>query len=256
MISIKTPAEIALMHESGRIAGSILQKTCERVKVGVSTLELNNYAEELMRQNGVTASFKAVKNYHFATCINVNEGIVHGLPSEEVILKAGDLVKIDLGVLYQGWHSDTANSVYLPLGNKKQDDSVNKFLRVGQETLKLAIDECRVGRHVSDISRAIETNIEVKNGYSVVYELTGHGLGRELHEDPDIPGVLLGGNKDFVLAEGMTLAVEVIYSLGQGEMVTDADNWTVKTRDGSLAGLFEHSVAITKDGPLVLTELA
>lgn len=256
MITIKTPEEISLMRESGRIAGNILQKTCEQVRVGISTLELNDYAEELMRRIGVTASFKAVKNYHFATCINVNEGIVHGLPSSKIILKAGDLVKIDLGVLYQGWHSDTANSVYLPLGDKKQDDIINKFLAVGQETLKLAIAECRVTKQISDISRVIETNIEVNNNYSVVYELTGHGLGRELHEDPDIPGVLMSGAKDYVLREGMTVAVEVIYSLGQGEMTTASDNWTIQTRDGSLAGLFEHSLAITRDGPLVLTNPA
>lgn len=255
MVSIKTPQEIALMRESGRIAGSILKKTCEQVKVGVSTLELNNFAEKLMRQNGVVASFKTVNHYPFGTCININEGIVHGLPSAKVILKPGDLVKIDLGVIFQGWHSDAASTVYLPSGDEARDDAVQKFLGVGLETLKLAIDECQVGKKVSDISRVIETNIEVNNGYSVVYELTGHGLGQSLHEEPDVPGVLMSGGKDHSLVEGTVLAIEIIYSQGSGGMVTAADNWTISTKDHSLAGLFEHSVAVTAQGPLVLTTL-
>ena len=241
------------MRESGRIAGNILKATCEQVKVGISTLELDNFAEDLIKKAGVTASFKTVEHYAFACCINVNEGIVHGLPSASVILASGDLVKIDLGVIYQGWHSDTASSVYIDSGDAKKDTLVNRFLAVGEETLAQAIAVCKPGNHVSDVSRAIETNIEVNNGYSVVYELTGHGLGRELHEDPDIPGVLMTGS-DPAFKEGMTVAIEVIYALGDGAATTAKDGWTIKTKDGSLAGLFEHSVAATRDGPQILTE--
>ena len=253
MISIKTPEEINLMRESGRIAGRILKATCEQVKVGVSTLELNNLAEDLMRQNNVDASFKTVGKYQFGTCINVNCGVVHGLPSKDVILKPGDVVKIDLGVIYKGWHSDTADTVFLPSADEAQNKIVNRFLEVGRETLRLAIDQCRAGNHVSDISSVIEENIEIKNGYSVNYELTGHGLGRTLHESPDIPGVLVTG-PNYALKDGMTVAIEIIYSLGDGAIKTAKDGWTMETKDGSISGLFEHSIAITSAGPKILTD--
>ena len=241
------------MRASGKIAGQILRELLSNVKVGISTWELNQLAEDLMLQAGVVAGFKTVEDYKFATCINVNNGIVHGLPSKSVILKSGDIVKIDLGVLKDGWHSDVASSIYLPTGDVTIDKPITKFLDCGRQALNKAINECRSGRRLLDISRVIEDTIEIHCGYKVVYELTGHGIGRELHEAPDVPGImLLGPNPK--LEVGMTLAIEVIYSQTGGEMeIADDDGWTINTKDGSQAGLFEETVAITKSGPLVLT---
>ncbi|MCX6784250.1 MAG: type I methionyl aminopeptidase [candidate division WWE3 bacterium] len=251
-ITIKSPEDIKAMRASGIIAGEILKKTAAQVGVGVSTLELNNFAEGLMAENKVEPSFKTVSGYKFGTCINVNDGIVHGLPSKDVIIKAGDVVKIDLGVILDGWHSDTATTVYVPCGDVTKDNIIERFLEVGQITLDKAIDKARVGNKISDISRVIEEEIEEKNGYGVVYELTGHGVGRSLHEDPDIPGVLLMGS-DVTIKEGMVLAIEIIYCFGEGDMKTSSDDWTIVTSDGSIAGLFEHTVAVTLNGPQVLT---
>jgi len=251
-ISLKSEADIKLMRVSGKIAGQLLRELISNVKVGISTLELDQLATELMSKAGVAASFKTVEDYQFATCINVNNGIVHGLPSKDVILKVGDIVKIDLGVLKDGWHSDVASSVYLPTGDAAIDKSITKFLDCGRQALSKALGECRLGKRLLDISRVIEDTIEISGGYKVVYELTGHGIGKELHEAPDVPGVmLLGPNPK--LEVGMTLAVEVIYSQTGGEMEISNDGWTINTKDGSLAGLFEETVAITKSGPLILT---
>lgn len=243
------------MRASGKIAGEILQKTASQVRIGVSTLELNDYAEKLMAENHVEPSFKTVSNYQFGTCINVNDGIVHGLPSRDVLIKAGDVVKIDLGVILDGWHSDTATTVYVPSNDSTKDSIIEHFLSVGQETLVKAIDQARIGNKISDISRVIEEEIETKEGYGVVYELTGHGVGRSLHEDPDIPGVLLMG-PDVTIREDMVLAIEIIYCFGEGNMKTSSDDWTIVTTDGSIAGLFEHTVAIALNGPQVLTAAA
>lgn len=243
------------MRESGRIAGRILKETCGQVRPGISTLELNNFAEDLMKQASVKPSFKTVRNYGFGTCININEGVVHGLPSKNVIVEEGDLVKIDLGVLREGWHSDVASTVFVSLKNDPNgyNKAVGRFLEAGRTALSRAIDQCRSNHRVSDISRAIEDTIEYKYGFTVVPELTGHGLGLELHEKPDVPGVLVIG-ADPVLKEGMTLAIEIIYCQGSGEIKITTDGWTIETVDGSLAGLFEHSVAITASGSKILTE--
>jgi len=251
-ISLKSEVDIKLMRASGKIAGRVLRELISNVKVGISTFELDQLAEDLMSKAGVMASFKTVEDYQFSTCININNGIVHGLPSKGIILKAGDIVKIDLGVIKDGWHSDVASSIYLQTGNVEIDKPITEFLDCGRQALNKSIDQCRSGKRLLDISRVIEDAIEIRGGYKVVYELTGHGIGKELHEAPDVPGVmLLGPNPK--LEVGMTLAVEVIYSQTGGEMEISNDGWTINTKDGSLAGLFEETVAITKSGPLILT---
>jgi methionyl aminopeptidase len=262
LIPIKSPQEIEMMKEGGKIAAEVLAQTLAAVEQGVSTLELNNLAEHLILSAGGKPSFKGFQDYPFATCININEGIVHGLPTERKI-KEGDVVTVDLGVLYKGLHTDNARTVKVqsaksgqagePVGSSKVQNSLDKFLGTGQLALEEAIKQCQVGKTVGDISHAIQTTVEGA-GYNVTRELGGHGVGRELHEPPFIPG--FGSPKTGpVLKEGMTLAIEVIYTAGSGKMRTLDDDWTVVTADGRLAGLFEHSIAITATGPIILTLL-
>ena len=251
MIPIKTPEEIEIMKEGGKIAAEVLAKVLAEAEVGISTLELDALAEKLILEAGGKPSFKGFEGYPFATCINVNEGIVHGLPTKRK-LKEEDLLTVDLGVLYKGWHTDTARTVEVQSEKLKVQSSIGKFLETGQEALEKAIEQCQVGNHVGGISHAIQTTIE-KKGYNVARELGGHGVGKQLHEPPFIPGLGQSGEGP-VLREGMTLAVEVIYASGNGKMAVLNDGWTVVTVSGKVAGLFEDTVAVTKSGPVVLTK--
>ncbi len=246
MIKLKTPEEIAVMRRGGRIAGEVLNTLVKRAKEGVSTKALDSLAEDMILKAGGQPGFKRVDGYSWATCINLNEGVVHGLPNERR-LKTGDVVSIDLGVYLEGFNTDTSTSFVV--GNSSPERA--NFLEVGARTLSDIIDLCHPGNRLGDISALISSRIEGA-GYSVVRELTGHGVGRDLHEDPLIPG-FGRANSGVELLEGMTLALEVIYALGGGDLALEADGWTFSTRDGKIAGLFEHSVAITKEGPLVLT---
>jgi methionyl aminopeptidase len=245
MIHLKTPQEIGLMRESGIIAASALKNVISEVKVGVTLLELDKIAEKTILEAGAKPSFKMVEDYPFTTCLNINSGVVHGMPSKYV-LKSGDLLSIDLGAFYKGFHSDLSWTI--EVGSDKEQ----KFLETGKKALNSAIFSCIVGNHVGDASNAIQTTVEAV-GYTVSRDLVGHGLGRELHEDPYVPGYGKKGSGP-LLKEGMVLAIEVIYQKGKPRLVLERDNWTLSTADGSLAGLFEHSVAITENGPIVLTE--
>ena len=233
------------MKEGGKISARVLDLVLAAARPGISTLELDTLAEKLILSAGGKPSFKGFENYPFTTCINVNEGIVHGLPTKRK-LKVGDVLTVDLGVLYKGLHTDTARTI--EVGSLK----LKKFLDAGQKALERAIEQCQVGNHVGDISQAIQTTIE-KVGYSVARELGGHGVGKRLHEPPFIPGLGQSGEGP-VLREGMTLAVEVIYASGNGKMAVLNDGWTVVTVSGKVAGLFEDTVAFTKSGPVVLTK--
>lgn len=245
MIPIKTPKEIEIMKEGGKISARVLDEVLAAVKPGISTLELNNLAEESILKAGGKPSFKGFDDYPFATCINVNEGIVHGLPTKRK-LKAGDIVTVDLGVFHKGLHTDTARTI-------KVQSSIDKFLETGQNALERAIEQCQIGNHIGDISHAIQTTVE-KAGYNMARELGGHGVGKNLHEPPFIPGLGHPGEGP-VLKEGMTLAIEVIYARGNGKIEVLNDGWTVIAVDGNIAGLFEHTVAVTKGGPIVLTRV-
>jgi len=256
LIPIKTPQEIEIMKEGGKIAGAVREKVLAAARPGISTLELDALAEKLILEAGGESSFKGFEGYPFATCINVNEGIVHGLPTKRK-LKVGDVVTVDLGIFYKGLHTDTARTIEVggwkveagnDAGRWKLDD---KFLRTGQKALEKATKQCGVGKTVGDISHAIQTTVE-EVGYNAARELGGHGVGRKLHEPPFISGLGQPGEGP-VLEEGMTLAIEVIYAQGNGKIEVLNDGWTVVTVDGSVAGLFEHTVAITKGGPIVLT---
>lgn len=245
MIHLKTPEQIKIMQEGGEISAQALQKVLDAVKPGITLAELDKIAEQYILSQGAKPSFKGVDDYEFTTCINVNDGIVHGIPNNYKV-KPGDLVSIDLGALYKGFHTDLSYTVEVE--TKKETE----FLETGKRALKLGIEQAVVGNHIGDISNAIQTCVESK-GYTVSFDLVGHGVGKNLHEDPYVPGYGKKG-KGPELKEGMVLAIEVIYQKGNPAITIDEDGWTIKTLDGSLSGLFESTVAITSEGPIILTQ--
>lgn len=244
MIKIKTSQQIEIMKLGGQISSDALNYGLSLVKVGITTYELDRLIGEFILSRGAQASFKTVDDYPFTTCININEGIVHGLPNNYEI-KKGDIVSIDLGVLFKGYHTDLSYTVEVDT-NKEA-----RFLDSGKLALHHAIKSCRVGKKIGDVSYAMQKIIE-SAGYTVSYDLVGHGIGVELHEDPYVP-CYGEPNTGIKLKEGMVLAIEVIYQKGSPDIKLSADNWTYETADKSLSGLFEKTVAITGSGPIMLT---
>ncbi|KKQ86001.1 MAG: Methionine aminopeptidase [Candidatus Woesebacteria bacterium GW2011_GWB1_38_8] len=248
---IKTGTEIKIMQEGGKKLSHVKNSLEKAVKEGISAMEIENLANDLMAKEGGKPSFKMVDGYRWATCVNVNNGVVHGIPKKSIIFKRGDLVSIDVGMFYKGFHTDTSFSVGVSTGVK-----TNKFIETGKIALKKAISEAKVGKRIWDISNAIETTLN-KAGYSPIRSLVGHGVGRELHEDPQIPCFVdsLKRNESPIIPEGAVLAIEVMYTKGGSNVSLSDDGWTINTADGKIAGLFEETVAITKKGSIVLTEL-
>ena len=246
MIYLKSDREIKTLSKAGEIAGKAMEEVFKNIKAGVKFIELDKIAEEVIKKSGAQSSFKRVQNYENTICITPNDWIVHGIPGNQT-LSNGDIVGIDLGAYYKGFHSDMAKT--FPVGEIPKE--TKKFLSVGYQALKKAIKKSKIGNHVGDISNTIQKEVE-GNGFSVVREFVGHGVGRQLHEDPFIPGY---GEKGagVELKEGMVLALEVIYNRGKDDVHLLSDGWTAVTKDGSLSGLFELTVAVTKKGPLVLT---
>lgn len=245
MIKIKTKKQIEIMQKGGKIASKTLSKVLSYAKPGITLKDLDSIAEtEILSLNG-KPSFKTVNNYEYTTCINVNDGIVHGIPNGYV-LKKGDLVSIDLGVLYDGFHTDL--SYTLEVDSNKEE----KFLSIGKEALDAAINNCRVGKRLGDISNAMQVIVE-NSGFSVSKDLVGHGIGKNLHEDPYVPcyGAKNSGMK---LKNGMVFAIEIIYQKGGPKLVLADDDWTLSTADLSLSGLFEKTVAILNGGPILITD--
>lgn len=254
MISLKNPKEIQAMIQGGRILSGIISHLKKQTVAGRALFELEQEAEREILAAGGYPSFKMVPNYRFSTCLCVNEVIVHGLPSLYK-LKKSDIIGIDVGFYYQGFHTDMAWTVLVDEEKAKEeaDVSIRKFLEAGEMALVKAIKVAHEGSRVGDISLAIQEIIE-KAGYSVVRSLVGHGIGRKLHEDPQVPGFLdAPKEKTPLLKKGMTLAIEVIYNMGGAKVAYRDDGWTIVAEDGSLSGLFEKTVAITKEEPIVLT---
>lgn len=249
MIEIKTPEEIAIMDQGGKILAGVITTVLAKAKPGVSLLELDKYAEWLILKAGGKPSFKMEKGYYYTTCMSVGDVVVHGIPTTQLLVE-GDRLGVDCGVFYKGFHTDSSWS--LLIGNKKS----NKFLEAGKLALKRAVSQCREGNYVGDISKVIQETVEGA-GYSCVKQLVGHGVGRLLHEDPEIPCYLRGDVKNTPqIKNGMVFAVEIIYNEGGSPVVyKNDDGWTISTRDGSTSGLFEHTVAVTKNGPKILTKL-
>lgn len=250
MINIKTQKEIEIMQRGGKILSDVMWLLGKELAPGISELEIDSIAQSLIKERGGEPGFKKVEGYQHTICISVNDVVVHGIPTENK-LKEGDVVGIDCGVFLEGFHTDMSET-FLVSGKKLGE--IDKFLKVGKRALNEGIKQARIGNHVGNISKVIQDIVEVENGYSIVRTLVGHGVGRELHEDPEVPGFLRGKIENTPkLTEGMVIAVEVIYNMGKPELVLTDDGWTLKTKDKSLSGLFERTIAITKNGPLVLT---
>lgn len=251
MGNFKTPAEIEILAQGGRILARALKRVASAVRPGVSTWELNQLAEEEIIRAGAEPSFKNYGNKPFpaALCTSVNEVIVHGAPSKDQILNKGDIVGLDLGVKYRGLYTDAAVTV----GVGEISPAARKLLTVCKRALEMAIAAARAGGRVGDISWTIQTTAE-KEGFNVVRDLVGHGVGYAVHEEPPIPCYGRKGSGE-ILRAGMVLAIEPMLTAGDYRLVTLADGWGIKTKDGSLTAHFEHTVAVTPAGPLVLTEV-
>lgn len=254
MIHYKNESEIQKMRESGKILSEVLWEVVDHVKPGVTELELEKLADKLITEKGGEAGFRKVDGYKYATCISTNNIVVHGIPTNYE-LQEGDVIGIDCGVLYKGFNSDMAQTVRVTSDKNKEKDEADKFLEVGENALQEAIEVAVAGNHIGHISKKIQDLVEKEAGYSVTRSLIGHGVGRELHEDPEVPGYLDKKiDKTPVLKPGMTIAIEVIYNMGGPDVVLDkSDGWTIGTADGSLSGLFERSIAITEKGTEYLT---
>lgn len=253
MIDIKTPEEIKIMQHGGHILATVLAEVMEAAQPGVTELELDKLAEKRIRELGGEPGFMKVKGYYHSTCMSTNDVVVHGIPGDYPF-KVGDIAAVDCGVFYKGFHTDMSDSKRIEPKTAKKD-AVDQFLAIGKKALDEAIKEAVIGNRIGHISQTIQRIVEKEAGYSVVRSLIGHGVGRELHEEPEVPGYLVGNiNRTPLLKEGMTIAVEVIYNMGTPEVVLDPDHWTIRTEDGKLAGLYERTIAITQDGPLMITK--
>lgn len=246
MIILKTAEEIAVLREAGRIVARCLEILAEAIRPGITTGELDAIAEAFIRKSGGIPTFKGYFGYPASICTSPNDVVVHGIPGPRV-LKEGDIVSIDVGVTYKGFVGDAAYT--WPVG--RVSEAARKLLRVTEEALHAGIAQARPGNRLGDISHAVQAHVEA-HGFSVVRDYVGHGVGRRMHEEPQVPNFGPPG-KGPVLAAGMVLAIEPMVNAGGHEVFTDRDNWTVRTRDGKLSAHFEHSVAITEDGPEILT---
>lgn len=247
--TVKTKEELALMREAGRIVAITLAGLTGMIKPGVSTADLDAVTEEMIRQHGAIPSFKGYGGFPASLCTSINEEVVHGIPSPERILAEGDIISLDVGAVYEGWHGDAAITV--PVG--KTSRVAQRLISVTREALYRGIAKARSGRHLSDISWAIQSYVESK-GFSVVRQYVGHGIGRSMHEDPQIPNFGPPGMGP-VLKPGVTLALEPMVNVGTFRTVVKPDKWTVVTEDGQLSAHFEHTVAVTEGDPLILTAL-
>jgi methionyl aminopeptidase len=254
MITIKTSAELEVMRRASQIVAEVLDELVAEVRPGISTDELDRIAESMTLKKGARPAFKGYKPgavvYPKSLCVAINEEIVHGIPSGRR-LKSGDIVGLDYGVVYQGFFGDAARTV--PVG--EVPETTMRLLRVTREALYAGIAQAKVGNRISDISRAVQEVAETA-GYSVVTEFAGHGIGRRLHEDPQVPNYFRRGMPNPRLQEGMALAIEPMVNEGTPDLEILSDGWTAVTADGKLSAHFEHSIAITSNGPVILSELA
>jgi len=251
MIKIKTPQEVAIMQTGGQMLSETMWEVLKHLRPGISEIEIDELAEKLIIGKGGEPGFKKVEGYRHTICISTNDVVVHGIPSSYKF-KEGDVVGIDCGVYYKGFHTDMSETIRI--SGQKSDD-VDKFLEVGKNALEEGIKQAVLGNHVGNISKTIQDIVEKENGYSVVRSLVGHGVGRELHEEPEVPGYLSGKiEKSPLLKEGMVIAIEVIYNMGGPNLTLDDDGWTLRTKDGLLAGLYERTIAITKNSPEIITK--
>ncbi len=248
-IVCKSSAEIEKMRKSGRIVRQILDELKTLVRPGISTMDLERAAEKTISDLGAKAAFKGYYDYPCVLCTSINQEIVHGIPSEKRVLKEGDIVSIDCGVVLDGYYGDAAITV--PVGSQVKAE-LQKLLEVTEASLYRAIEQAQVGNALGDVSAAVQEYVEA-NGFSVVREFVGHGIGTRLHEDPQVPNYGTRG-QGARLRDGMVLAIEPMVNSGRPETRVLDDKWTAVTADGSYSAHFEHCVAVTKDGPVILTQ--
>ncbi len=248
MISLKTPAEIEAIGRAGRIIGKLFEAIPSEIEPGKTTADLDRFIEEFIRShNGAIPAFKGLYGFPASACISVNHEVVHGIPSEKRILAEGDIVSVDVGVKLDGWYADSART--LPVGSI--DEEAARLLDVTQKALEAGIAQARVGNRLGDIGHAVQSVAEAA-GYGVVRDLVGHGIGREMHEDPQVANWGRPG-RGLRLAVGMVLCIEPMINEGTEEVRTLADRWTVVTLDHRRSAHFEHTVAIEATGPRILT---
>jgi methionyl aminopeptidase len=246
MIIGKSRKEIDKMRAAGQLVGSVLRELRRMAAPGVTTLEINDAADKMIRDGGAYPTFKGYNGFPYSICASVNEQVVHGFPSKYE-LKEGDIFSIDVGATLEGFVGDTASTV--AIGNVSED--LLKLIRVAEESLQLAIDKCRAGNHLGDIGHAVQQHAE-SHGYSIVRDYVGHGIGRRMHEDPQIPNYGKPG-KGPKIRTGYVFAVEPMINIGSHHTKTLDDGWTVVTVDGKPSAHVEHTIAVTEEGPEVLT---
>ena len=247
MIVCRSAAELDRMREAGRLVGEVLTELASQVAPGVTTADLDLLAEKRIAQAGATAAFKGYHGYPATICASINDEVIHGIPSGRRVLNEGDVISIDVGASLDGYYGDSA--ITLPVGQVSEEAAT--LLRVTEEALYRAIERVRSGGRVSDIGHEVQKHVEAY-GFSVVREFVGHGIGQRMHEEPQVPNYGEPGRGPR-LAEGMVLAIEPMVNAGKPAVKVLADGWTAVTRDSKLSAHFEHTVAVTADGPRILT---
>jgi len=247
VIVLKSAREIEIMRRAGSVLADVVERLREIVTPGISTLEIDEDVEAFIASRGAQPAFKGYRGFPATVCVSINDEVVHGIPSAQRRIKEGDIVGLDLGCIVDGYYADCAFT--LPIGEIPAD--VQRLLDVTRESLERAIAECRRGRRLSDVSHAVQSHVET-HGFSVVRAFVGHGIGRALHEEPQVPNFGEPGRGP-ELRPGMVLAIEPMVTMGSWEVTILDDGWTAVTRDGSLAAHFEHTIAVTEHGPEVLT---
>ena len=250
MILFKSPAEIERMRRAGRITAATIERLVPEVKPGVTTAKLDAIAEEFMRREGATPSFKGYRGFPASICTSINQEVVHGIPGKRR-LQEGDLISVDVGAVWEGYHGDSAVTLFV---GEPPNDQAEKLVRVTEESLEAGIGVLKPGNRLSDVGNAVQQVVEGA-GFAVVREYVGHGIGRALHEDPQIPNYGEPGRGPEV-RPGLVVAIEPMVIAGDWPTRVLADDWTVVSVDGSLAAHFEHTIAVTEDGPEVLTARA
>ena len=248
-VEIKSSREIEIMRKSSKIVATVLSEIRDLVKPGMTTLDLDDYAEKRIRDHGAEPSFKGYHGFPGSICSSINNEVVHGIPSKKKIIKEGDLLKVDTGAFFNGYHGDSCITICL---GKTSDEAI-ELSKVAQEALMLGIKQIRPGNKLLDLAGAIEDHVKA-NGFSIVEDYTGHGVGRNLHEEPSVFNFRTNDLPNVTLREGMTIAVEPIVNLGTKFCKTLRDGWTVITKDGNLSAQWEHTVLVTQDGFEILTD--
>ena len=248
MIQVKNPVELRLMRDAGRITAEALLYAEECIRPGMTTKELDKKIHDYIVKAGARPSFLGYAGFPGSACISINEEVIHGIPSDKVLIQEGDIVKVDVGACYRGYHGDSART--FAVGNV--GDEASKLITVTKMSFYEGVKFALAGNRIGDVGSAIQRYVE-ENGFSVVRKYIGHGIGKELHEDPEVPNFGTAG-RGARLYPGMTLAIEPMVNVGTADVKTLRDGWTVVTADGKLSAHYENTVAITADGPVILTE--